>query len=1009
MKKLLFITSFVLCWAVSTAQEMYSQQKIERLYKTGIELIERRQFGAAKKTFQQFLTLQKSIDNRTTEAEYYTAFCALNLYQQDGEKLVSNFIESHSESPRAASIYFDLGIFFYAEKNYGKAIDYFSKVEFSSLTGTQVNEGRFKWGYSLFNNKKLKESLDQFNFIKIEGGQFGPASSYYAGFIEYSQGDYESALADLKRAGENESYASIVPYLICSTYFKQKKYDELLSFANSIKTKSDVSNSADIALLVAEANFEKQEYKKALEGYKKFLVGKATFERGVLSRAGYAAFSTGMDDEALNYFKGAASNKDSIGFYSSYYLGALYLKKGQKTLALNAFENAKKFVADRRIAEESLFQFSKIAFDLNRGDVALDGLEGFIKQYPKSERLNEVKELLSQAYVTTNNYDKAISYIESLDRHGEALDKAYQKACFFKGIEFFNQEKYDEATTYFAKSLENPLSSTYKAEALCWMGEVNSIAKNYQRAAESYHSVFDVPSYSNLEILLRSRYGLGYAYFNQEQFDKALPNFKEFVNKSTPQNPNYSDALLRLADCHYAAKEYSDALANYRRASGLKTPDADYALLQTGNVYSILGNVKDAKERFEEVIRKYASSRFADEAMFQNAQLDFEQGNYAAAVAKFSKLIDTGKPSKFIPYAYVRRASSYHNLKAFDKTAADYVSVLDLFPTHPVVNDILLPLQEALSNAGRSGEFDKYLTQIKSANPNAKGVESAEFEASKGFYFNQEYNKAIQALGNYVSSYPESPRIDEANYYRAESFYRLKDFTKALDIYVELSNRSNFSLTNKVIGRIAELEFKKSNYEKAILAFSKLYKGASTKKELFGAWSGLMESHYQLANYDSVMVYANLILQKAKVNAGAENKASLYLGKASLGKGDLENAKDEFLNTLNSAQDEYGAEAKYLLGEIQFGKKEYKECYQTLTSLNRDFSTYPLWRGKAYLLLADYFVAVNDPFNARASLQSLIDNTPIQSIKDKAKEKLKVLDEGDSKRQTKDTVINKRN
>jgi tetratricopeptide (TPR) repeat protein len=224
-----------------------------------------------------------------------------------------------------------------------------------------------------------------------------------------------------------------------------------------------------------------------------------------------------------------------------------------------------------------------------------------------------------------------------------------------------------------------------------------------------------------------------------------------------------------------------------------------------------------------------------------------------------------------------------------------------------------------------------------------------------------------------------------------------------------LSAHSNFSLANKVIGRIAELEFKKSNYERAIPAFIKLYKAASTKKELFSAWSGLMESHYQLTNYDSVIFYAHLILEKAKVNAGAENKASLYLGKAALGKGELENAKDEFLNTLNNAQDEYGAEAKYLLGELQFAKKEYKECYQTLTSLNTDFSAYPLWRGKAYLLLADYFVAVDDSFNARASLQSLIDNTPIQSIKEKAKDKLRQLEENDSKKLVRDTVFNKKN
>ena len=63
-----------------------------------------------------------------------------------------------------------------------------------------------------------------------------------------------------------------------------------------------------------------------------------------------------------------------------------------------------------------------------------------------------------------------------------------------------------------------------------------------------------------------------------------------------------------------------------------------------------------------------------------------------------------------------------------------------------------------------------------------------------------------------------------------------------------------------------------------------------------------MESYYELAQYDSADTYAHLILEKGKVNAGAENKASLYLGKSAMARGDYDAAKDEFLNTLNSAR-----------------------------------------------------------------------------------------------------------
>jgi Flp pilus assembly protein TadD len=55
-----------------------------------------------------------------------------------------------------------------------------------------------------------------------------------------------------------------------------------------------------------------------------------------------------------------------------------------------------------------------------------------------------------------------------------------------------------------------------------------------------------------------------------------------------------------------------------------------------------------------------------------------------------------------------------------------------------------------------------------------------------------------------------------------------------------------------------------------------------------------MESHYLLAQYDSAEKYARIILEKGNINAGAQNKASLYLGKAAMARGDYELAQDEF-------------------------------------------------------------------------------------------------------------------
>ena len=161
-----------------------------------------------------------------------------------------------------------------------------------------------------------------------------------------------------------------------------------------------------------------------------------------------------------------------------------------------------------------------------------------------------------------------------------------------------------------------------------------------------------------------------------------------------------------------------------------------------------------------------------------------------------------------------------------------------------------------------------------------------------------------------------------------------------------------------------------------------------------------MESYYLLAQYDSADVYARKTLEQGSINANAQNKAALYLGKDAMAKGDYETAKDEFLTTLNTARDEYGAEAKFHLAEIFYLSKDFKQCKETLFELNNDFAAYDDWVGKSYLLLADNFLAMGESFQAKGTLKSLIDNFPLQSIKDAAREKLKTIEEEERKQKS---------
>lgn len=997
----IFVNSILFVFVTSYAfgQHQLSQAKAEQLYQKGTELVVHENFGAARKIFTEFLDHASATDPRRGEAEYYVAFSALNLNHTDGEKLIDDFISRNPSSPKAATAFYDLANFFYTEKKYSKASQYFKKTDFPALTQNQQSEAHFKWGYSHFNLKQLDEALEQFNFVKNQSNAFSPAANYYAGFIEYSKGLYAEALTDLKKAELNTSYASVVPYLIANVYYRQKQYDELIRYAAGLKGRQGLQNASEISMLSAEAYYFKGDYANAVAAYENFLSdnpGKA--ESSLLFRAGYANYSLNKTDQAISYLGKSAASKDSVSYYASYYLGILYLKKGEKLLALNAFDFSRKVPHDEKLGEEASFQFAKVSYDAGRPELAINEFEKFLTTYRGSAHSNEVKELLAQAYVNGNNFHKAIEYIEALPSKNPQIQQAYQKATYLMGAELFNKNDYAGAVLNFEKSLLYPSDANYVALAAFWAGESYSIGRKSEQAIRNYLKVVEPGNGADPDLLRQARYGLGYAYYTLEDYDQALYNFREFTSNANRSTPHYADGLVRLADCYYVSKQYGEALRTYDAARNLGSPDNDYILLQTGVINGIQRNYRESHDHFTALIQNYPKSQYRDEALFQRAQFEIEQGNYQASVEGLSQLIREGSNSRFLPYAYMRRASSYYNLKQYDKSIADYTTVIKQFPNHPVAQDVLLPLQDALAVAGRSGEFEGHLSQFKRANPGNKDLEIIEFETAKSSFFDQQYPKAIISLNNFINAYPQSSRLQESRYYVAESYYRMNDFSKALPLYVSLSGDTHFTMGSRVTGRIAEIEFSKGDYTASIASFHRLEDLATNKSEQYNAWAGMMESFFLLAQYDSADVYAKTILERGAVNAGGMNKASLYLGKSAFSRGDFESAKDEFINTLNTAQDEYGAEAKYMLAQIFYLEKEYKQSYETLVSLTEDFGAYDEWVGKSYLLMADNFVAMDQLFQARATLQSLIENFPLKHIKDSAAGKLAEIDKAEAER-----------
>jgi len=966
----------------------------EYYYINGLGMVEKSNFSSARVSFEKFLNSNKSQDDsRVALSEYYIALSALNLYSLDAEQLFVNFINNYPTHTKSLKANYDLGAFFFQDKNYKDAIKYLSQVDYSQLPAEQQRRARFGLAYSYFAQRKFKEALNNFNMLKNNASEFKSASAYYAAYIEYLQKDYDLALADLTKAEDGEAYRSLVPIVMVNIYYRQGKYDKLISYGKqAVKSSSKLSNIRDIYLLIGEAYFKKGDFESALVYYNEFKKrnrGKPTAE--VALRMAITDFNLGNDKEAIVNLKLIAGQNNQTGFVASYYLGGLYARDNNLEFASAAYKIASNQKIDMEIAQKALFQFAKISTDLGHSLEAVTNLKRYIEFYPEGKNIDEVNELLSVAYLNSKNLDLAIEHMELLLSMSIRSKEAYQKATFMKGNQLYNQHHYKEAILNYDKSFKYPINPSIKAEANYWKSEAYSVGRLYEEAIPGYKAVI---AGTSPELKNKASYGLGYCYFNTSDYPNALPYFRTYISsyRGSKRDRVYLDALLRLADCYYAQRRYPEALRLYNDVVSSDARERDYAYLQLGTLEGINGELLNAKDHLGRVVNEFPKSAYVDDALFEIASLDYERGKYQSSISGFSILIEKKPNSPFVPYALQRRAIAHYNMQNFGRTEEDYREFLKKYPTHKEANNVLLGLQEALAAENKVEEFDALLAEYKLANPDTEGLQEVEFESAKAYYNQQNYSKAIEVFITFMEAYPNDSKSYEAKFYIAESYYRKNENYNALPLYYEILTENQVSQRLKVIQRIADIEVIERNYTKSINYYRLLEKEAFTNRQNLYAWIGLTKSFFQLAEYDSTELYTNKIINEGSVNVGIRT-AFLYQGKVAYAKGNYAGAIDMFQKTINNAKDVNGAEAFVLIGEVLYQQKKYKESNEMLFDVSVNFGVFDAWVGKAFLQVAENYIAMEEYLQARATLSSIIEHSPSGIVANLAKVKLDRIDE----------------
>ncbi len=288
-------------------------------------------------------------------------------------------------------------------------------------------------------------------------------------------------------------------------------------------------------------------------------------------------------------------------------------------------------------------------------------------------------------------------------------------------------------------------------------------------------------------------------------------------------------------------------------------------------------------------------------------------------------------------------------------------------------------------------DYYAYTENIPFANVTVSEQDSITYMAAENFYMDNKCGPATESFGNYINKFPKGAFILNANYYKAECEIRLGNADSALTGYNFVISYPKSRFTENALMRAGEININDGNFVAALENFNRLEANADYRENLTTAFEGQMECNYRLGQYRQSIDASRKLLSREKLTNDQILAAHYILAKSALAIDSMGVATREFEKTIELTDGERGAEAKYMLASIQFTQKNYIKAEEMIFELANEFPAHEYWKAKGFILLADIYGINGNTFQAKQTLQSIIENYPGEDLREIAGQKLNTI------------------
>ena len=971
MKKsiiLLMIAAFGITASAQTVSPTGILGECQRLYSDG-------DYATAQTLIKRIDT--EKLDAKTRqEAELLKALITAENDAAKGRELLLQYINRYPETAKEGLLGCHIAQTYFYTGDYKDACRWFSDCDMGRLTPQQRDKATLHYALSLQECGMTGEATNMLRNLTVTSRKYANDAAFHLAVTDYGNDNLDAAYSTFKKLEADKKYSKEAPYYLAGIHLKQGDAESAKEIAkNFIAANKESSQSIRMQHILGAAEYALGNYEEAIEPLSIYIEKSAEPQRIAYYHLGASIYATDGDtDKALELLAHSNEGDDAVAQSSLLHTGIIQHKLGNASAARVAFEQAASMTSDDKIREEAMYNYALCLHQTRYSPFAesVKVFEKFLNEYPESAHRTKVEEYLVEVYLNSRNYDVALQSIEKLPNPSKEILAAKQKVLYRLGVQKFLEQEMEESIGYMDRSLELKYDNGTYADACYWKGEALYNMGKYSKASESYSKALATGG----ENSAMAMYGLAYSKFQLGKYNDARTEFERFM-KEIPGNAKdlRADALNRIGDCHFYNKQYSKAESYYNNAFATDKSCGDYSLFRSALTMGLRKDYNGKVKNLKRVINEYPGSVYAEQAYYEMSRSYIELKKYNEAISTYDELLNKHPESQLARKAMAEKAMIYNIVGNSEKAIEAYKETIRRYPHSEEAKVAAQDLKNIYVERGEVEKFVAFAANTEGLGAlNSSSVDTLTFIAAEKFYNKGEFESAIKHFNEYQEKFPNGAFKLNSHYYLGSSYYKSGMNDKAIKHLEAVIEFPDNKYSEVSIMYAAEIYQEKGNFDAAGDMYRKLLVKGSDNETRRLARCGLMRNAFKSGNHDEVISCASELLNDENTSPETRREALYDRAKSYMATGKDGEAMADFKELAKDTRTKEGAEAKYMVAQIMFNKKQYSDCEDVIMQYIEIGTPHSYWMARSFVLLSDLYAKQGKKLEAEQYLNSLRNN-----------------------------------